>query len=282
MKLIQTLELKSNNFKLALGLLLLVLVGFIDFCTGYELAFSLFYVLPVSLMAWLCGYRQGVIFSAMSAIVWFLADFYSYHPYSHPAIFAWNSLIRFCFFLIIAVLLSKLKTALELEQTLSRTDFLTGAFNSRSFYDLMQQEIDRYERYERTFTLVYIDLDNFKTVNDTLGHSAGDQVLRTVVEAAKTHLRKPDIVARLGGDEFGLLLPETDEAQAHITLSKLQASLLAEMTKNQWPITFSMGALVCNAPPPTPDNLLRKVDDLMYSVKSEGKNSIKYALYATV
>lgn len=280
MKLLQSLALKTDQFKLALGLALLLIVGLMDFSTGYELAFSIFYVMPVSLIAWLLGYRQGIVFSVLAAVMWFLADFYADHPYSHPAILVWNTLIRFSFFLIIALLLSKLKIAMEHEQTLSRTDFLTGAFNSRSFYDLMQQEIDRYERYERTFTLVYIDLDNFKAVNDTLGHSVGDQVLRTVVESAKKYLRKPDLVARLGGDEFALLLPETDDEQAHITLSKLQVNLLAEMEKNHWPITFSMGALICNAPPPTPDNLLRKVDDLMYSVKRDGKNSIKYSLYA--
>ncbi|MFA4915140.1 MAG: GGDEF domain-containing protein [Syntrophales bacterium] len=106
-------------------------------------------------------------------------------------------------------------------------------------------EIERSQRHKHPFTVTYFDLDNFKTVNDRFGHSMGDNVLCTVVRYAKTHLRKMDIVARLGGDEFAFLLPETDQVQARVAISKIQISLLDEMYRNDWPVTFSIGVLTC-------------------------------------
>jgi diguanylate cyclase (GGDEF)-like protein len=127
--------------------------------------------------------------------------------------------------------------------------------------------------------LAYIDLDNFKIMNDQFGHSVGDQVLRTVVSSARKYLRKTDVVARLGGDEFALLMPETDQESARIALSKIQSGLLEEMRQSHWPITFSIGVLTCMATPQTTDALVSLADELMYSVKRNGKNAIKYSSY---
>jgi diguanylate cyclase (GGDEF)-like protein len=156
---------------------------------------------------------------------------------------------------------------------------LTGAANSRFFYKLAQMEIDRFQRYTHPFSLAFIDLDNFKFVNDQFGHAVGDQVLRTVVSSVKKHSRKTDTIARLGGDEFALLLSETNEESARIVLAKIQDMLLAEMREHNWPITFSIGVLTCNASPQTTDELVRITDELMYSVKKSSKNAIKYATY---
>jgi diguanylate cyclase (GGDEF)-like protein len=256
-------------------------IGILDFLTGYELAFSLFYVIPISLATWLLGQRHGITISLASALVWLGVDMASGHIYSNPFIPIWNTLIRLSFFVIIALLLSALKTAMEREKELAHTDYLTGAANSRLFFELVQMEIDRSQRYEHPFTLVYIDLDNFKTVNDQFGHPIGDRVLRTVVNYAKKNLRKIDVIARLGGDELALLLPQTNPESARVTLSKLQAGLLEEMQQNKWPITFSVGALTCSLPPPSSDELVRMADALMYSVKHGSKNAIKYSTYTS-
>ena len=137
-----------------------------------------------------------------------------------------------------------------------------------------------YKDIKHPFTLAYIDLDNFKTVNDQLGHATGDQVLRTVVSSVKKNIRRTDIVARLGGDEFALLLPETNQESARVVLSKIQDGLLEEMRKNNWPVTFSIGVLTCRVAPPSTDALVSMADELMYSVKHDGKNGVKYATYA--
>ena len=168
---------------------------------------------------------------------------------------------------------------LEHEKELARTDYLTGAINSRLFFDLLQTEINRYQRYKNPFTIAYIDLDNFKTVNDEFGHATGDQVLSFVVNQTRKHLRKTDVVARLGGDEFALFLPETKQESAQVVISKLQHDILAGMKQNNWPVTLSIGVLTCIDTPSEAEKVIRMVDDLMYSVKRGSKNGIKYATY---
>ena len=282
MNFLSILEKQSKpSYVLVLGGFVLTgLIGIVDFLTGYELSFSVFYVLPVAIVTWLTSRRLGLLTSLTCAFVWIGADVTTGHRYSYPLIPIWNTLIRLAFFVIITLLLSALRRATEREKEFARVDNLTGAVNPRFFYDLAQMEIDRFQRYEHPFTLAYIDLDNFKTVNDQFGHPAGDQVLRIVASSTRKYLRKTDVVARLGGDEFALLLPETNEESARIVLSKIQDGLLEEMRLGNWPITFSIGVLTCIVPPHTTEELVRMADELMYSVKHDSKNSIKYSTYA--
>jgi GGDEF domain-containing protein len=122
------------------------------------------------LITWVSGSRIGIIASFISSLVWLAADAASGNTYSNPLIPFWNTLIRFSFFIIITLLLAALKDALGIEKEFARIDSLTGAVNSRFFYELAQMEIDRSQRYKHPFTLAYIDLDNFKTLNDQFGH----------------------------------------------------------------------------------------------------------------
>ena len=208
MELLANFEKQSTFFRIVAGFSLIGAIGIVDFLSGYELAFSLFYVIPISLLTWYTSRSLGIVASLASALVWLGADITSGHPYSHPLIPIWNILIRLAFFVLFTVLLSAIRSAGERERELARMDYLTGAVNSRLFYEMAQMEIERLQRYGHPFTLAYIDLDNFKSVNDQFGHSMGDQVLRTVVTTARKHLRVTDVVARLGGDEFALLLPD--------------------------------------------------------------------------
>ena len=279
MNFLASLEERSKLFVIVVGFALIGAVGILDFLTGYEFAFSLFYLIPISLITWLTGRRTGVVASLVSALVWLISDVAARTSYSHPLIYAWNTLMGFGFFVIVALLLSMLKRALEHEKELARTDYLTGAVNSRVFYDSLQTEINRSQRYKNPFTIAYIDLDNFKTVNDEFGHTTGDQVLRFVVDQLGKHLRKTDVVARLGGDEFALLLPETKQESAQVVLAKLQRDILAGMQQNNWPVTLSIGVLTCIEAPHATEEVVKMVDDLMYSVKRGSKNAIKYATY---
>jgi diguanylate cyclase (GGDEF)-like protein len=164
-------------------------------------------------------------------------------------------------------------------EELSRVDGLTGAVNARFFYTLTEGEIVRLERYGRPLTVAYMDLDNFKTVNDTKGHLAGDAVLRAVADRARAQLRKTDVVARLGGDEFAFLYPETDEQAARALVAKLKDRLSEEMRRGGWPVTFSLGVLTCYAAPRSSEDLVRMVDNLMYAAKLDGKNSVNHATF---
>ena len=279
MKLLERLEGKSESFILFVGFSLISIIGIADSLTGYEFAFSEFDVVPIYIITWFTNRRFGLVASILSALVWISAEFASGSSYSHPLIPVWNTIIKAVVFVFITIILSELKKSIDHEKKLAHTDYLTGAVNSRLFHELIQVEINHAQRSKQAFTIAYIDLDNFKFVNDKLGHPAGDNVLRAIVHCAKSHIRKIDIFARLGGDEFALLMPETDLESSRTAIEKLRVTLLEEMQNHHWPITFSIGALTCNSPPSSPEQLIKMADELMYSVKHGNKNATKHSTY---
>jgi diguanylate cyclase (GGDEF)-like protein len=260
-----------------LGFVVGPIIGLIDYVTGYEIAFSLFYLAPISLVAWLAGRPLGFLVSALSALTWLAADVGAGHSYSRLGIYFWNTLIRLGFFVVVVLLITALRRALEHERELSRVDDLTGAVNSRFFLSLVEMEIARARRHGRPFTIAYIDIDDFKRVNDRFGHSGGDRLLRAVAQCSRGVLRETDVFARLGGDEFAILLPETNREAAPVIISKIRDGLQVEMRRGDWPVTFSIGALTCVGAPSTTDEIIKVADDLMYSVKRDGKNGIAYS-----
>ena len=269
---------RSVLFWTITGFIGVIIVGIADFLTGTELGFSLFYLIPIALVTWFAGRNLGLVLSVFSSIAWFSSDILSGQTYSQPIFRYWNTAVRLGFFIVVAFLLPALK-ALESEKKVARHDVLTGTANRRYFIEVAQVEVDRSQRTGRPFTIVYLDIDDFKSVNDQWGHQAGDQLLCSVVYRAGLTLRKTDFLARLGGDEFIALLPETDLKAAHIVVSKFQHALLDEMRSRNWPVTFSIGAITCLDAHLTTDELFSKVDALMYSVKKNGKNAIAYGIY---
>jgi diguanylate cyclase (GGDEF)-like protein/PAS domain S-box-containing protein len=119
----------------------------------------------------------------------------------------------------------RLEDALAKEQEAATTDALTHLANRRAFYAAGETEVRRARRYQRPLALAYLDLDNFKAVNDGLGHEVGDALLVTVAALVRGNVRSTDMVARLGGDEFAVLLPETDDAAARTVMEKVSAAL---------------------------------------------------------
>jgi diguanylate cyclase (GGDEF)-like protein len=236
-------------------------------------------LIPIALLTWLVGRRFGIAASVISAAVWVGIDIAGEEAFLPASVYIWNTFIVLAFFLIVVLLLSALRKALEHERELAQTDYLTGAVNPRFFFELLQMEIDRSLRYAHPFTIAYIDIDNFKAINDRFGHVTGDRVLCTMVERARQNLRKTDLVARLGGDEFALLLPETGQESAQTILSKIQSEILIGMQAEDWPVTISIGVLTCINPSLTTQEILGLVDELMYSVKHAGKNAIKFSVY---
>lgn len=269
----------SRTSWVIIGFCLIPVVFFLDIFTGNEVICTLFYLIPIAIVTWFSARLLGILAAILNAIAWAFADILSGHVYSHIAIFFWNSAVVFCIFLVLTLLLSALKNSLEQEKTLARTDYLTGAFNRRSFIDFLQMEIERSRRYKHPFSVAYVDLDNFKTVNDQFGHGQGDLVLYTVANQAKSWLRTTDICARLGGDEFAFLFPETGQEIVQIIISKIQFCLLDEMQKNKWPVTFSIGVLTCVNASHKVNEIIGLIDNLMYEVKNDGKNAIKYSVY---
>lgn len=181
-------------------------------------------------------------------------------------------------FIAVGYLTLKLKEALRYQTIQAHTDHLTGAANGRMFHESLQTEIDRSKRYKRPFTLAYIDVDDFKSINDRHGHERGDAVLRTIASILMRNVRKADIVGRLGGDEFGLLLVECDDRDARTAISKIRNSIGAEPMELGWPVTLSIGALTIFEAKGTRTDLLKAADDLMYSVKKAGKNGSRFSV----
>jgi diguanylate cyclase (GGDEF)-like protein len=269
--------------KVGLWLLTLAAIaacGALDYFTGTEASFALFYLFPVAFAAWWIGRGAGVFCSVACAAVWHFANALAGQVYSTPLMSIWNSGIRFGFFLIVTVLLVRIHTMLRREREFSRTDFLTGAYNVRAFHEIAEAECQRASRYPQPLTLVYIDLDGFKVVNDRFGHDEGDRVLATTAKTLKAGIRKPDTLARLGGDEFALLLPQTDTASAQVLLPRLREQLLAAMQRNKWAVTFSIGAITCASAPASLVDVVNEADELMYEVKRAGRNAIRYGVYA--
>jgi diguanylate cyclase (GGDEF)-like protein len=263
-----------------LGLSLIMLVGCIDYVTGPEMAVSILYLLPIYLVTWFINKQYGMIASFISAIIWFFSDFMTKDIYFHPAVPYWNAIVMFGIFFILTHITSAVKTALDEQILIAQTDSLTGAASRRHFFELAEVEISRVSRYPHPFTVAYIDLDNFKEVNDRLGHNEGDEVLRVVSQTIRQYIRKTDIFARLGGDEFAILLPETgNDKSVYKLIEILQEKLLSIMEEKSWPVTFSIGAITFLTPPESIDKMIELPDHLMNLAKKSGKNMICFDEY---
>jgi len=264
---------------ITLCLLLVVLVGIVDYLLGEQISAALFYLLPISISSWVVGRRTGFVMSVVSAATWITGDVVARQTTLHPLVHFWNTLMSFGFFWIVSYTLSALKTSLEQEKALARIDPLTGVLNRRHFEELANMEIHRSKRFMRSFTAAYIDIDNFKNVNDRFGHDEGDKLLRHIADAMQRHLRETDIVARLGGDEFIVLLPETDYDHANIVFSKMNEYLIALVNKQRWQVTFSIGVVTFVTPPGSVDEMIKNADVMMYAGKRGGKNMIRFEVF---
>jgi diguanylate cyclase (GGDEF)-like protein len=153
-------------------------------------------------------------------------------------------------------------------------DPLTGVHNRRFLESRLKEECDRYARYSRPFSLMMIDIDFFKRVNDTHGHQAGDLVLKNVASQAVSVIRQTDLLARYGGEEFCCLLPETDCADAEIVAESLRAhieGLESLFQKKVIRVTISLG-ISCFRQDDSPETLLARADEALYQAKRSGRN----------
>jgi len=254
---------------------LVVLVGFADLHSGVGFEMHFFYLIPVVLSAWYVGQRIATAIATFSAADWMAMRFVAQLPDYSVLMDFINEAARLFVYLLIVFIISHLRQALEREHRLARLDPLTQLANRRAFRERGDQEILRMERYQRPFTSVMIDLDNFKGVNDSQGHEAGDQVLRQVAAVLASHVRSSDMVGRMGGDEFAVLMPETNSSAALAIATKLRQELLDAMGEGGWPVTFSIGVATFVQPPPSTEEVIRRADDLMYSGKQSGKDQIR-------
>jgi diguanylate cyclase (GGDEF)-like protein len=173
----------------------------------------------------------------------------------------------------------ELQASMEEVQYLATHDTLTGLPNRSMFSQLLNYAIKTAQRYQRQFAVLFIDLDRFKIINDTLGHEAGDQLLKEIATRLKQQLRAVDVVGRLGGDEFVILIEElTDSNQVATIAHKILTSVIKPITLmgQESRITASIG--ICMYPKDAADeqSLMKNADIAMYLAKEEGKNNYQF------
>jgi diguanylate cyclase (GGDEF)-like protein len=280
MRLNTFLERRSPAFILIACLLLVALLGVLDYLNGPDFSLLIFYAVPVFVAAWYKGRRAGLLMCAASGLAWFAGAYATSAHFSSPFVAYWNAAVRFGFIVLLTHIVAAFKTSLAHEREMARTDYLTGAFNGRSFGETAAAEIARARRHAHPFSVAYIDVDDFKQVNDRQGHSTGDRLLKTVADALRSNVRGVDTVARIGGDEFAVLMPETDARAAQVVMRRMRRRLLEETRRAGWPVTISVGVVTFALPPDSVDDVLRAADDAMYSAKRGGKNSLRHTTAA--
>jgi diguanylate cyclase (GGDEF)-like protein len=160
---------------------------------------------------------------------------------------------------------------------LATTDGLTSLVNRRHFDVLARAEWLRFQRYGRPLSLIVIDVDNFKSINDRFGHDAGDVVLKAIASNCDEAKRETDVAARMGGDEFALLLPETSEAAAEVVAERLRQQIYTYsrvFPGDDSDVSVSVGVAGATLGMSSFDRLLKRADEAMYEAKRAGRNQV--------
>ena len=248
-------------------------VYLLDVRTPAELRLGVLYVIPVLLAAWHDGVWWGIVFALATALLRFLTAIDQMPP-DTPLVFRVLNDVAYLAVVGVAIAgLSELRrTHLQLE-LLATQDPLTNVRNARAFTDQLAQELGRNRRYGRPLALIYLDLDDFKRVNDAHGHDTGDAVLRLVAEAMNSAVRAADVVGRLGGDEFAVLMPETDGTVAHAAATRL-AHDIRTVFRGTPSVTASIGVVSTTGGNVPTEELLRRADQAMYEAKRAGKDRV--------
>lgn len=263
------------------GLTAVAGLGYVDLLSGPHFGMSLFYLLPVLAVAWARGVRASLVVAVAASAAWLAAD-RALQEQIGLAVSIWNGVTRLTIFSVVGVLTAvivrdrlRLKEALLASEVTARTDAVTGLANLRAFVEEVDIEVARCRRQNRPACVIYIDLDNFKKVNDLYGHQAGNEALGRIASVLVDERRKEDLVARLGGDEFGLILTNADQSAAEDVAQRIVDGVAG--VASHYPgsaLGASAGvALFCPADGDA-QAILRTADDAMYEAKAQGKGQV--------
>jgi len=244
-------------------------LGAVDVGTANSVEWSVAYAVCVALAAWYGGLWTGILVAMYAGVLSFSSAAFAGGPSAAgEELAALPIAIILAFF---ATSLVVMRRSLVEADRLASTDQLTGTANSRSFYRTVEAELARVRRYGGPFTLAYLDVDDFKGVNDRSGHAGGDELLRTLVREITADTRETDTFARMGGDEFVLLMPETGREAAAAVLEKLAARGKEALSSEGQVVGLSIGAVTFLAPPASADAVIREADEAMYAAKRSGR-----------
>ncbi|MFK7768194.1 MAG: GGDEF domain-containing protein [Mariniblastus sp.] len=269
-----------EGIRAALALVVYALtVGILDHTIGDEHVLAMFYLPIICFLTIRISLNSALSVSIVCAIVWLVDDIVleSAEQPTRGEILAAS--IHFLCFSVIATFLFRLAQALEKEKRLARYDHLTGLPNMHAFNEQADELLAGQPPGTTPTSIAFIDCDNFKTVNDTLGHNEGDNLLVAVGKVLNESTRDGDCVSRYGGDEFVILLSNTGKEKAFEILTRIKQSLDQSMLQNYWPVTFSMGIATFLSPTDSIESAIHKADEMMYERKRHNKNGISSQVF---
>jgi len=260
---------------LAIGLTVVAGLAALELSEGREVPLMDFFLFPVAALGWLARsqwyrYAIALITAAVTLDVALLAT-----AHANVGAVAASVAARSILYLTVVSVLGAMRRMHAQRDAEARTDELTGAANLRALRALAEGEIERSRRSGHELSLLYLDIDDFKSINDRLGHAAGDRALRNVGRALRRAARSVDTVARLGGDEFAVLMPEADSSDASVLADRLQRELAGMGASDGLPLSCSIGQVTYLVPPASSGELLRVGDELMYLAKTHGKDRVQ-------
>jgi diguanylate cyclase (GGDEF)-like protein len=272
-------RLPSATVTAALAAVAVVAIAYVDGVTGVELRVFPLYFVPVLAVSLRLGRWPGLAMAAVCAAAWYLSNRLAGLHNSPAAIDVANVFVMAIAFGVVALLGAAQRTWLHRERALSRTDGLTGLLNGRGFYEAAAIELARSSRYQHPLTVAYLDVDDFKQINDLRGHARGDAVLVAVARAVRRACRSTDLVARLGGDEFVVLFAETARDAAEAALGKVRSRVREVAGEGGQGITMSVGSVSFVNLPAEVEVLVHEADRAMYAAKALGKDALRCVSY---
>lgn len=252
----------------------ILLLGGLRLASDARLALGPSALLPIMAISWIEGRRWGLLLAFLAAGIWSICDFTVGEQSAAEWIPWFNSVSRWLTYSLAAILIARLQQQFEREHQEARLDQLTGLLNRRAFLEAGESEARRAERYKHPMAVVFLDLDDFKKLNDSKGHDVGDAALRATAQGLVRSLRAGDQVARLGGDEFAILLPEIGYEAAVETGRKI-SSTADEVLEHFSPVKESIGVAWFEKADRPFQAMLKAADELMYEVKNQGKDNIR-------
>ncbi|HEY9673295.1 MAG TPA: GGDEF domain-containing protein [Waterburya sp.] len=270
------LEYSHKRITFALVIFTLIFITLLDLKIKLDISFSVFYSFPIVISSWFISKEIGFLMVILSACIELLVNSPRTSLGSLSLSVYWNFTVQIFWYLLISYLFYQLRSSLDREQELARIDDKTGVANKRLFLELSRLEVKKANRYRHPLTVVYMDIDDFEKINRELSYGIGDKILQVAAETMRANLRETDIIARIGGDEFIILLPGNGYESAQTVIYRVQKELLIIMQNNDWPVTFSIGAVTFINPPKSVEEMIQCADRLMYLVKNNGKNQLKH------
>ncbi|HVO87188.1 MAG TPA: GGDEF domain-containing protein [Casimicrobiaceae bacterium] len=277
---VNLLELYTLGYQrgLLVALLLYVATATLDLVTGIEISLGALYLFPILIATWNCGGRWGLVFALIAAVTQASIGLFNGYTQSSPGFFIVDNANRLATYLLYVLLAHQLRRLYDDERDAARVDDLTKVRNRKGFREVMQHEIYRHARSGKPFCVAYIDCDGFKSVNDSRGHSVGDELLRAIAVTLQDQLRRSDTIGRIGGDEFAVIFPETEGASLLALMTKVRHAL-TDVASPYGPVTFSIGMVTFPSPPEAADRAIHLADRAMYRAKASGKNGTVWDVY---